>query len=197
MDGIGNQIRGLRKRRGWTLSEMSERSGLSVSFLSQVERELFSLSISSLKAICDALDLPLSRFFALSGNSSVVLKAGERRRLHIEGSEVTYISLSGPLSERVLEPIIGEFPPHYDHPLITHRGEEFGYILEGSLILQIRDREYHLEPGDSFHLLSTEPHSIRNQNASLAKVLWILTQKFLELEQRKVDPATEMIDVAP
>lgn len=196
MEGIGKQFRELRKRRGWTLRVVAERSGLSVSFLSQVERELFSLSISSLKAICDSLDVSLSRFFTLSGNSSVVLKASDRRRLHIEGSEVAYISLSGPLSERVLEPIIGEFPPHYDHPLITHGGEEFGYILEGSPTLQIRDREYHLEPGDSFHLLSTEPHTIRNENASRAKVLWILTQKFLELEQRKVDPATEMIDVA-
>lgn len=178
---MGQRIRELRQRRGWTLEELASKCGLSVSFLSQVERGLSSLSLSSLQAICKALDVPLTHFFALPQGDSVVLKAGKpRTRIRIEDSHVTYSFLSSPMPDRVLEVIIAEFPPHYEHPLITHQGEEFGYVLEGPLVLQLEEKEFTLEPGDSFHIRSTIPHTVRNPADRPARVLWVLTQKFLE-----------------
>jgi len=181
MQEVGQRIREFRQRKGWTLEDLSSRCGLSVSFLSQVERGLSSLSISSLQAICKAMEIPLTYFFAAPSGNSLVLKAGRpRSRLRIEDSGVTYNVLSGPMSERMLEALVAEFPPNYRHPLITHPGEEFGYVLEGKIELQIEDEKFVLEPGDSFHIFSSQPHTIRNLSPSPAKILWVLTQKLLE-----------------
>jgi transcriptional regulator with XRE-family HTH domain len=181
MEDIGRRVRALRQQREWTLEELSSRCGLSVSFLSQVERGISSLSISSLRAICTALRVPVTYFFAAPTGNSLILRAGEpRSRIRIEDSQVTYNLLSGPIPDRVLEALIAEFPPHYAHPLITHEGEEFGYVLEGELVLQVEDEEFTLAPGDSFHIFSSQHHTIRNDSEQLGKILWVLTLKLLE-----------------
>lgn len=181
MREIGRRIREFRQRKGWTLEELSSRSGLSVSFLSQVERGLSSLSISSLQAICDALGIPITHFFAPPTENSLVLKAGKpRSRIKIEDSRVVYNLLSGPMADRLLEAFIAEFPVGYQHPLVMHPGEEFGYVLEGRVMLRVEDEEFELAPGDSFHIFSTQPHTIYNIGKRTAKLLWIMTHKFFE-----------------
>ncbi len=178
---LGSQIRELRKRRGWTLQRLSERSGLSVSFLSQVERGLSSLSISSLSAVAEALGVPLSEFFTITLKPSVVIRSQDHGRFRIEGSPITYCALSGPLKNKALEPLLVEVPPHYDGtPPFAHRGEEFAYVLEGSITLTIQGRDYRLEPGDSIHFTSEVPHTYRNEGAEPAKVIWVLTPRLLE-----------------
>jgi quercetin dioxygenase-like cupin family protein len=152
-----------------------------VSFLSQVERGLSSLSISSLLAICRALEVPVTYFVTAPTDGPFVLKAGKpRSRLQIEDSHVTYNLLSGPMPDRMLEALIAEFPPGYDHPLITHEGEEFGYVLEGRLFLRVGEKEHTLEPGDSFHIFSSQAHTIRNPAKETARILWVMTLKFME-----------------
>lgn len=80
-----------------------------------------------------------------------------------------------------LEALIAEFPPRYEHPLITHVGEEFGYVLEGTLVLQVEEEEFEPGPGDSFHIFSsTQPHTIRNETDQVGKILWVQTLKLLE-----------------
>lgn len=178
---LGDSIRTLRQKKRWTLEELSSRCELSVSFLSQVERGLSSLSISSLSAICEALDVPVSHFFAAPTNGPLVLKAGSpRSRIYLEDSQVAYSLLSGSMSDRVLEALIAEYPPHYDPPLITHEGEEFGYVLEGKISLQVEDKEETLTSGDSFHIFSSQLHTVRNPSEQPAKILWVLTMKLLE-----------------
>lgn len=181
MENIGRGVRALRQRKGLTLQEVSLRSGLSISFLSQVERGLSSLSISSLSAICDALEVPVTYFFTARGDGPLVLKANQpRSRIRIEDSKVIYSLLSVSRTDRLLEAFIAEFPPHYNHPLITHEGEEFGYLLEGELILQVGNQTYPLLPGDSYHISSAEQHTIRNEKNEPGKILWVQTQKILE-----------------
>jgi len=83
------------------------------------------------------------------------------------------------MSDRVLEALIAEYPPHYDPPLITHEGEEFGYVLEGKVLLQVEDKEETLTSGDSFHIFSSQLHTVRNPSEQTAKILWVLTMKLL------------------
>lgn len=181
MRNIGSQIRELRRRRGWTLSQLAERSGLSISFLSQVERGLSSLSISSLSAIADALDVPLSNFFMITYNPSVVTRAQNHGHFKIERSEIAYSALSGPLKSKMLEPLLVEVPPGYEGtPPFAHRGEEFAYVLEGSITLTIQGKDYRLEPGDSIHFTSEIPHTYGNDGPEPAKVIWVLTPRLIE-----------------
>lgn len=185
MRSIGSQIRELRKRRGWTLQRLGERSGLSVSFLSQVERGLSSLSISSLSAVAEALEIPLSNFFTISYNPSVVIRSQDQGQFKIEGSEITYSTLSGPLKNKTLEPLLVEVPPHYNGtPPFAHKGEEFAYVLEGLITLTIQGRDYQLEPGDSIHFTSEVPHTYWNNGATPAKVIWVLTPRLIEGGER-------------
>ena len=163
------------------MQEVSSRSGLSVSFLSQVERGLSSLSISSLAAICKALEVPVTYFFTAGGDGAVVHKADQPgRRIRIEDSQVTYNQLSASTPERSLEAFVADYPPHYEHPLVTHEGEEFGYVVEGRLVLVIDGQEHTLEPGDSYHISSAEPHTVRNETDRLGRILYVQTAKILE-----------------
>ena len=180
MKGIGERIRDLRKERKWSLEELSRRSGLSVSFLSQLERGRTSLSISSLKAIADALGEPIYRFFPLPMNLSSIVRAGKAKWLRIEGSEVRYGLLGGSLDGRVLEPLLVELPPHYEGPPpFAHEGEEFGYILEGKLTLIIQDEVYELKEGDSVHFISRVPHTWKNQEDVPMRALWVVTPRII------------------
>lgn len=74
---VGQGVRVLRQRKGWTLEELSSRCGLSISFLSQVERGLSSPSIPSLHSICEALKVPITHFLATTMmNGALEVRAG-------------------------------------------------------------------------------------------------------------------------
>jgi transcriptional regulator with XRE-family HTH domain len=179
---IGRGLRSLRQRKGLTLEDVSSRCGLSIGFLSQVERGLSSLSISSLRAICDALEVPVTHFFAaMPSDGPLVVRAGKpRSRIKIGDAQVTYNLLSNSMTDRILEALIAEYPPHYHPPRVTHVGEEFGYVLEGQVLLQVGDKEDVLGPGDSFHIFSTQEHTVQNPGDTTTKILWVLTMKLLE-----------------
>ncbi len=178
---VGQGVRILRQRKGWTLEELSSRCGLSISFLSQVERGLSSLSIPSLHSICEALEVPITHFLATTTmNGPLVVRAGEpHNRVRIGDPQVTYDLLSSSIPGRILEALIAEYPPHYRPLLGTHEGEEFGYVLEGEVTLQIEENQETLISGDSFHILSSQPHTIQNPSDKPARILWVLTMKLL------------------
>ncbi|MCK4391801.1 helix-turn-helix transcriptional regulator [Candidatus Bipolaricaulota bacterium] len=186
MGEIGKFIRTQRKLRGWTLQELGEHTDLSVSFLSQVERGISSLSILSLNAICEALEIPLSDLYTrydrtqntLSDASPEILKVHERPDIQISSGSIKYQFLSGEFPERTFEILIGEIPPNYHYPPAAHDGEEFGYVLEGVLNLSIGDEVYSLGSGDSYHFLSTTPHGYQTEVETGARVLWVQSLKY-------------------
>ena len=157
---IGAKLAAIRKERGLTLQELSKLTGLSTSFLSQVERGVTTPSIASLYRICSALEIPISRVLPEPRTQvSVVRRAGEQFRIQLDDSSASYRYLSGSFPERTLEALINEFPPGYRRPLVSHEGEEFGYVLEGDLVLTVGKEEYELVAGDSFHFPASYPHS--------------------------------------
>jgi transcriptional regulator with XRE-family HTH domain len=179
---IGRSLRIMRQRKGLTLEQLSTRCSLSIGFLSQVERGLSSLSITSLHAICDALEVPLTHFFAaVPPDGPLVVRAHKpRSQISIGDSQVVYNLLSNPSPDRLLEAVIAQYPPHYQPLPMTHAGEEFGYVLEGEVLLVVEEKEEMLKPGDSFHIFSTASHTVQNLGDTEARILWILTMKLLE-----------------
>ena len=181
-EAVGRTIRKLRKDREWTLEELSTRCGLSVGFLSQVERGLSSLSVASLKTVCDALEVPLAQFFTVSDATDrpAITRAGEPHyQMRIGTSEITYSMLSGSRPNRMMEAFIAEYPPGYSPPVLPHEGEEFAYVLSGTVLLIFEGEEHVLEPGDSFQIDSSRPHTVRNPDEKPAQVLWVQTLKIL------------------
>jgi transcriptional regulator with XRE-family HTH domain len=173
---ISRKIRELRHRRKLTLKEMSEKTGLSISFLSQVERAESSIAITSLKKIADAVDVPITSFFVGIENKNYKVRADEQKPFRIEGSGVIYTRLGGEFLERTVEPLLVTYPPGQpNEKTVVHPGEEFYYVFEGVLAVVVEGEEYILKAGDSIHFPSTIPHSMTNPLDKDAKVLCFVT----------------------
>ena len=188
MIDVGKFIRSLRTSRKWTLRDLSQRCNLSVSFLSQVERGLSSLTITSLDAICEALGVSLSDLFSKYADSEIdpsllaespeIVKATDRPYIQMSSASIKYQFLSGQFPERLFEILIGEIPPSYHYPPVVHKGEEFGFVLEGRLTLKVGEESYELGPGDSYHFLATVPHGYETDEQGTARILWVQTLKY-------------------
>jgi transcriptional regulator with XRE-family HTH domain len=183
---VGKAIRTLRKEKGLSLRELSQLSGLSTGFLSMVERGRSSLALTSLNNVAKALDTEVADLFASERKVRVshplphVSRAKEDGRLSIASSQRVYKVLSPRAPGLVFEPLLVTVGPNSDlEEPYSHEGEEFAYVIEGELIFAVDSEEYRLGPGDSIHLLPTVPHAIRNDTEEPAKVLWVLTPRFI------------------
>ena len=185
---LGSRIRILRQRKGLTLKDLSRQCELSVSFLSQIERGLSSFSIPSLRAICQALNVSLPDLLVLSDGPGMAFLADPRPPEITRGDNQSYINLSdtsikyrflsGGFPGRQFEALIGEMSPGYHNSPISHEGEEFGYVLEGSVKLAVGEEAYSLGPGDSYHIVARTPHGCETRDEGSAKVLWVQTAKY-------------------
>lgn len=171
---LGRRLRALRAERGWSLAEVATKSGLSISFLSEVERGQSRISVASLFKLADAYGTTVP---ALSPN----YHAPQRSLLHppdrpryVAGRGLVVIEdlIAGPgalEAQRIEVRPGGGSEEGYAHP-----GEEFIYVLTGQLTFWIEESEhYALEAGDSLHFRSTRIHRWRNDGDTPTTVLWI------------------------
>lgn len=176
MDDISKKIRGLRIQKGLTLKELSEKTDLSVSFLSQVERGASSLTITSLKKIADALGVKMTYFFETPENEQYAVRKEEQQPFRLEGSESVYTRLAGQFSGRTLEPMKVILPPkHKQTAKFHHPGEEFYYVLKGAVRIYVAQEVYHLREGDAIHFPSQLSHYWENPLDEPATILCVLT----------------------
>ena len=177
---IGREIRGLRKARGVTLAELAEASGLSVGYLSLLERDHATPSIKALHAVSRALGVTISWFFEANDvpeeERDLVVRRARRRRLDYSAGVVD--ELLSPNLMGALELLSCRFPPGAssgDKPY-THAGEEAGVVIRGRLELWVDGRMVTLEAGDSFGFKSALSHRYRNPGPDETEVIWAITQ---------------------
>lgn len=163
---MGQTIRQMRLDRQLTLEQAAERAGCTPGFLSQVERNQAVPSITMLYAIAKALDVDVTHFFPQMTIGAKVVRADERETFRFEGSFIAYSLLSTSFPNRTLQPLLVHVNPAEGalpaDELRSHPGEEFAYVLEGTLRFRIGDEVYDLNPGDSIHFKSTIPHRMEN-----------------------------------
>lgn len=173
---ISEKIRTLRKGKDLTLKDLSEKTGLSVSFLSQVENGSSSLAITSLKKIAEALNVTISYFFKTPEIHNFLVKVEEEKVFKIEGSNSEFIRISGNFPERKIESMLVIIPPEQMHgSKFNHPGEEFVYVLEGALIVNLGGTDYLVKAGDSIQYPSTTEHSWINPLNQNTKILSVTT----------------------
>ncbi len=177
-EALGNDVRGLRKTRGFTLSELAMKMGRSVGFISQVERGLSSPSIDDLRAIAAALDVPTSWFFTNESQNDDelgLIVRGESRR--ILGTRETGIV------EELLSPDLGgsfemfrsEFQPGAEMKNeILRKTEEAGYVVSGVFDIWIDGNYFQLKVGDSFRFFE-KPYRWKNSGEGVAIVIWVVS----------------------
>ncbi len=149
---LGHRLRTRRQELGLSLRELAERVGLTASFLSQIERDLASPSIESLRKISDALEVPIFHFLIEPEVRSPVVRRDERAKLRLPGSNLTY-QLMTPDLNRQMEVFLAEKEPGEEKITIPLRQqtEEFIYVLEGQLEIELGEEVYLLGPGDSVY----------------------------------------------
>jgi len=180
-----------RKKKGITLRELAGRCSLSPGFLSQVERELVKPSLTALMTICEVLDVPVNCVIVdesknpfADRTSRDVTRSQERTKIRLGDSPVSFEFLSGGFADRINDLFLGHFPPGYRYPLFRHYGEEFGYVVAGTLIVRIDDASHVLHAGDSYHFSSQRPHAYETPKDQHAVVMWGQTAAFLDTRKR-------------
>lgn len=170
---IGERIRNLRQSSNLTQEELAERANLTKGFISQIERDLTSISLDSLAQILEALDENISNFFRETSAEKIVYR--ERDRVAIEKEKIQRFELLVPGStNRRLEPILltlgkGESTPK-EKP---HEGEEFGFVLRGRFTLRFGRETLKLRRGECFYLSAEKEHWLHNSGSKEAVILWI------------------------
>ena len=171
---IGNKIKQLRTRQGLTLEELASRCELTKGFLSQLERNLTSPSITTLDDILEALGSSLSEFFAEDKDEQFTFKEEDFFVDEREGYTVNWIVPN--TQKNRMEPILIELlQGGRSFEVEPHNGEEFGYVAEGAVTLVCDDMRYELKKGETFYLLGKSFHYLYNNRKKTAKVLWVST----------------------
>ena len=176
-DGVGPDLRALRKSRGVTLSELAMSTGRSVGWLSQVERGLSTPSFEDLRLLADRLSAPFSIFFGDPGAPEAerghVVRWNAGRSLGAPESGLTEMLLSPDLGG-AFEIVRSVFDPGAELMDFQQRPtEEAGYLVSGHLDLWVGDKEFHLHPGDSFRFRG-EPYRWRNPGDEPCVVIWVI-----------------------
>ena len=176
---IGLKLRLLRQRAGRTLKDVSQKTGISIGHLSQLERDLASPSVKTLQDISRALGVNISWFFSEESAAIVetqyIVRAAQRHHIHYANGVDDY-QLNSP-AVRQLGLLISTFQPGAssgDAPY-SHEGEEAGYIVEGELELWIDNKVTRLTAGDSFSFPSTCQHRYSNVGNGVTSVIWAMT----------------------
>lgn len=174
---VGRRLREIRRLRRATLRTVAERSGLSESFLSQVERGRSNASIASLRRIADALRVSVSDLFEPNGPPQPrVLRRDDRPALSFGILGRKLLLTPKPLHN--LEVFVGELDPGGStgaEPYSHGDSEELFVVLNGTVQLELGGELHELEPGDSIDYRSSIPHRISNVGKELAEVMWIIS----------------------
>lgn len=176
MEEIFYKIKQLRSDQGMTLKTLSEKTDLSVSFLSQIENGTSSLAITSLKKIADAFGVKMVHFFEETESSNFAVKKNDQKPFKIANSEYTYIRLSNNFKDRKMEPFLVTLQPKQkEYESGSHAGEEFYYVQSGAVLITVDQTEYYLQKGEAIHFPSSLPHMWKNPLERETVILSVIT----------------------
>ena len=160
---LGDQIRSIRKRQEITLKELAEKTGLSIGYISQIERNLTDPSLSTLRKISGALGVPTYLFLGDEPHGSLTLHKDEMIQLSQPNSNVRYQIMSPmPTGEFVPQSLVARFelaPRSVDGELpVIHPSEEIVLLERGTVDVIIDGKAVRLEAGDTTLICSNLPH---------------------------------------
>ncbi len=178
---LGPRVRGLRKSRGMTLSEVARVTGLSISALSKIENDQVSPTFTNLMRLAEGLEIPLSDLVALDREiSSVSARMTVSRRADVKFQSTPkydICALAAGLTHKRMTPLIERVrvsDGDAGDGMISHGGEEFVYVLSGAV--EVHTEHYQpvrLEAGDSVYLDSTMAHTYTSADGEVSDILTI------------------------
>jgi transcriptional regulator with XRE-family HTH domain len=175
---IGEKIKNLRLASDLTQAELADRAGLTKGFISQLERDLTSISLDSLEDILIAMDTSLSEFFSEAPEDKPVYTEQDRRSIEYEGLQSFELLVPGATNRRMEAALVVMKPGEYTEEIEPFRGEVFGMVFQGRIALKIGRQTYKAKNGDSFYFSADQHHQISNTGAREAKFLWITSPPY-------------------
>lgn len=169
---FGGRIRDLRRKAGLTLQVLADQAGISVGFLSQVERDKATPSLGTLAGLAGALGVEVDHFITNPRPADSLTRAGERPSFAIADSAIAYERLTTTLPGGTLTSLMMHIPPGYASEVTAHVGEEMVLVLEGTVRQTLGEAVFVLRPGDSLHFMGDTPHSFANIGEETARMLW-------------------------
>lgn len=168
---IGLKIKNLRLIKNLTQEELANRCELTKGYISQLENNLTSPSIETLKDLLNALGTTFSDFFS-DDDEQIVFKNEE----YIEkiNSDNKILWLVPTSQKNSMEPIIVELNPNaVTEKDLAHEGEEFGFVLNGKILLTLGKKSFEVNKGETFYFPANKPHFIKNISNEISKILWV------------------------
>jgi DNA-binding transcriptional MerR regulator/quercetin dioxygenase-like cupin family protein len=170
---MGPRLRKLRLSRDLSLAEVASAMGISVGFLSAIERSHMSASVGTLRKLARYYKLNILDFFDPAVANPYRVRPSERKRLEVgPGVQMELLAWGNPVMEPHLFTIA---PGAGSGDSYAHDGEEFLYVLRGVLNIALEEQWYRLRAGDSFYFESNTPHTWRNAGKTATVVLWVNT----------------------
>ena len=172
---LGKKVQDFRNKSGMSLRELAKRAGLTASMLSQIERDLVNPSIGTLKAIAQALDVPMFKFFKDDEPQvQMIVRRGENKTIGHPDADLAYTLLT-PDVRGSIEFCMMSIPPGLTsgrNPQ-EHVGEEVAYVVRGSVGINVAGISYQLEEGDS--IPPQTAHQWMNQGGTVVQVIFAIT----------------------
>lgn len=171
---IGNKIKELRVMKNLTQEELADRAELSKGFISQLERDLTSPSIATLVDILQVLGTDLTEFFQDTTEEQIVFHDSDYFEKTDEnlGNKIEWIIPNA--QKNIMEPIrLTLQPGGSTYPDNPHEGEEFGYVLSGSITIHIGNKKYKAKKGESFYFTPGSTHFIKASEKTGATLIWV------------------------
>ena len=171
---LGSKIKQMRNQKGLTQEELADRCELTKGYISQLENNLNSPSIATLTDILAALGSNLSEFFREEKEERVVFTKNEFIEKDNDGMLWNWLIPNA--QKNMMEPVLAVLAEGASSPIdVPHEGEEFGYVLEGKIAIELGGKQYLCKKGEAFYYDAGKPHQIINKGTGKAKFLWIST----------------------
>jgi len=172
-NATGVRLRQLRLSRHLPLAEVASAAGISVGFLSAIERSQMSASVGTLRKLARYYKLNILDFFDPAQANPYRVRPEERKRLHAgPGVEMELLAWGN----TVMEPHLFTIAPGAGSgESYSHEGEEFLFVLRGALDITLEGQPHRLRAGDSFYFESNTPHTWRNSGKTETVVVWVNT----------------------
>ena len=155
-----------------TQEELADRCELTKGYISQIENDLVSPSISTLTDILSALGTDLKEFFSEDDEEQIVFGNNDYIVKQTEENEITWLVPNSQKNE--MEPIIMVINPHTSTTIdMPHEGQEFGYILEGNIELVVGSQKYICKKGETFYFSTDKNHYLNNNSDEYVKLIWV------------------------
>jgi transcriptional regulator with XRE-family HTH domain len=178
--GVGKRIKELRTKRGFSQTELAKLVGVTPSTISQVESDLIHPSLPALFKIAEVLAVEMKSFFQESGNIKEHIVFHNSEAVEVTPKDFPSNNIKAKLLTPLdfgprAEPYLIEIPPgeEISNHFFVHKGEEFGYLLSGELILRQEKADHIINPGDVVYLTSEIPAKWKNPGKGVSVLLWL------------------------